>query len=187
LHFKHRGQYQVCRLLFPAFCIRFEGFSHEFYSRPTGDFCKDVSKLGLTKVEVRLDCASLLESMVEQARLVTFRAVARATSSVVSPNRIHATSLSKPSATTLAGPFTSVLSLSEEATAGSPTLQKARTSALRLNTILEGKAPTPHGGEDTLSPLLHKSFARKEFIRYMGPRCCFQRSQPFSQATVHGK
>mmetsp|Transcript_23456 Transcript_23456/g.39787 ORF Transcript_23456/g.39787 Transcript_23456/m.39787 type:complete len:544 (-) Transcript_23456:224-1855(-) len=104
-----------------------------------GHFSKSGSP-GLTKVEVRIDTTALLESMVEQARLVVFKAVARATGGVQSPEskpKRHVVDNSNPSR--LAG-FSSALNLSADAAAKSPRLQKARSSALRLNSILQGKS-----------------------------------------------
>ncbi len=93
---------------------------------------------GLIRVDIRLDTNSLFESMVEQARLVVFKAVARATS-------VNTDSLVKPSqpAPTNAGnlsSFNSALNLSPDAVAQSPKLQKAQSSALRLNSVLHGKS-----------------------------------------------
>lgn len=114
----------------------------------TGHFAKG-DQPGLLKVDVRLDTNSLLESMVEQARLVVFKAVARATSvnmdslnkKPVKPN------VNKESMST----FSSALNLSADAVAQSPSLQKARSSALRLNSILQG-----NGGGPSMSPMPSK-------------------------------
>ena len=70
---------------------------------------------GLMRVDIRLDTASLLESMVEQARLVVFKAVARATS-------INTDSLTKPNVKVANQPgnlstFNSALNLSADAVA----------------------------------------------------------------------
>lgn len=152
---------------------------------------------GLEKVDIRLDTNVLLESMVEQARLVVFKAVARATSVNVdgltkpkemqtgnSQNTNHNNSSSNhsmraPSSNSLhhssyqssngssnssntnsqqnqnMSSFSSALNLSADAVANSPHLQKARSSALRLNSILQGKS----SGGPSLS--LHQSGGSK--------------------------
>jgi hypothetical protein len=98
-------------------------------------------KPGLIRVDIRLDTNSLLESMVEQARMIVFKAVARATA-------VNTDSLAKPmnnisqNHSQNVSSFNSVLNLSADAVAQSPQLQKARTSALRLNNVLHGKATT---------------------------------------------
>lgn len=114
-----------------------------------GSFGKDSSHL--RSVDVRLDVKALLTNMVEQARLVVFHAVASATKTTV-PAHSNGPSpeeevVSQPvmqdssiaSAKSLAG-FRSALSLSQSDAEKSPRLQKAQASALRLNSVLHGKA-----------------------------------------------
>lgn len=104
-----------------------------------GTFAND-GTFGLTKIDVRLDTGALLESMVEQARLAVFRAVARATS--VKTDSSTATS-NATAAAALSG-LTFSLNISDEPDSNtrppSTQLQKARSSALRLNSVLHGKS-----------------------------------------------
>lgn len=83
----------------------------------------------------------LLDSMVEQARLVVFKAVARVSAIDVHktkiPSQQHTSTIS--SNTSLSG-FSSALNLSADIASQSPKLQKAQSSALRLNSILQGKS-----------------------------------------------
>lgn len=120
-----------------------------------GDFSKEVGlKLsGLLKVDIRLDIGALLESMVEQARLVVFKAVARATSAadvaLLSVKAGQSTQLMRPnvSSQSLSG-FSSALNLTTAVTSKSPRLQKAQESAVRLNSVLQGTksdVPTMEG------------------------------------------
>lgn len=104
-----------------------------------GHFSKNGSP-GLTKVEVRLDTSALLDSMVEQARLVVFKAVARATGGVQETGSSSKRQVSQNTNPTRLAGFSSALNLSADAAAKSPRLQKARSSALRLNSILQGKS-----------------------------------------------
>jgi hypothetical protein len=106
----------------------------------------------LIKVEILLDTGALLDSMVQQARMVVFKAVAKATAAndAAPPEmkndmgKLHlgpAPSAAAPAAT-LSG-FSSALNLSSVAPPAGPyqpshKLQKARCSALRLNSVLEG-------------------------------------------------
>jgi hypothetical protein len=97
---------------------------------------------GIVKIEVNLDTAVLLDSMVEQARLVVFKAVARVTAIDVDKTKMptqQQTPTVISSNTSLSG-FSSVLNLSAEMASQSPKLQKAQSSALRLNSILQGKS-----------------------------------------------
>ena len=93
---------------------------------------------GLIRVDIRLDTNSLFESMVEQARLVVLKAVARATAantdSIVKPAQTAPTNAANLSS------FNSALNLSPDAVAQSPQLQKAQSSAMRLNSVLHGKS-----------------------------------------------
>jgi len=119
-----------------------------FASFSTGNFAKDET-LGLTKVDVRLDTGVLLESMIEQARLAVFKAVARATS--VTPDIMTVpTGAFSQAPSSLAGFGASLKISSNESTSssssgdsiGHPSTQmlKARSSALRLSNVLHGKA-----------------------------------------------
>jgi hypothetical protein len=127
----------------------------------------DGTSLGLAKIDIRLDTGALLDSMVQQARMVVFKAVAKATAATESVPRDMKSDLDKkidiratplPS-TTLSG-FSSSLNLSSPS-GSSPSsgvehgthqpnhrLQKARSSALRLNSVLQGGA-----GKSGASPL----------------------------------
>jgi len=110
-----------------------------------GHFSKGTQP-GLMKVDIRLDTNALFKSMVEQARLVVFKAVARATNvstpkgetdaSKTSDRSRKSTSNKGTNSRALAS-FSSALSLSVAATADSPRLQKARHSALKLNSVLQ--------------------------------------------------
>ena len=124
--------------------------------------------MGLVKVDIRLDTGALLDSMVQQARMVVFKAVAKATAATGAlPSDVGnklglgsaATQGQAPSAT-LSG-FSSALNLSSSpgsvaASSGvergphqpNHRLQKARSSALRLNSVLQGDA-----GKGGASPL----------------------------------
>jgi hypothetical protein len=110
----------------------------------TGHFARG-DQPGLKKVDIRLDTNALFESMVEQARLVVFKAVARATSASVrpstpaSPGSSNDTSKPVVSDQRALSSFSSALKLTPDALAKSPRLEKARSSALRLNSILQGK------------------------------------------------
>jgi len=95
------------------------------------------SKPGLTKVAITLDTKALLESMVEQARLVVFKAVARATPGGQKAPKQHAPATNGGG---MDSSFSSALNLSDDAAAQSTRLQKAKSSALRLNSILQGKS-----------------------------------------------
>jgi len=114
-----------------------------------GHFSKG-NQPGLMKVDIRLDTNALFKSMVEQARLVVFKAVARATN-VGTPNGDTDTgvNIDKRRKTTnnrgttnprALASFSSALSLSADAAADSPRLQKARHSAIKLNSILQGSS-----------------------------------------------
>lgn len=101
-------------------------------------------------MDVRLDTGALLESMVEQARLVVFKAVARATS--VSDQTTIPSASAPAEAAALSG-FSSSLSIAED-TMNEPQsahLLKARSSALRLTNILHGKSD--EADKDIATPL----------------------------------
>jgi len=95
----------------------------------------------LTKIEVNLDTGALLDSMVEQARLVVFKVVTRAIAVNVDKPLPPKQDL-RPTPASLSG-FSSALKLSPDVAAQSPKLQKALSSALRLNSILQGKGSGP--------------------------------------------
>lgn len=110
-----------------------------------GTFTKD-GTLGLTKVDIRLDTRVLLDSMIEQARLAVFKAVARATS--VTPDLATAptSALSQAPSASLAG-FRGTLKKSDSSSSsssgdslGQAQMLKAQSSALRLSNVLHGKA-----------------------------------------------
>lgn len=90
-------------------------------------------------MDVRLDTGAFLECMVEQARLVVFKAVARATSVTDHPTRPSASASTEHAA--LSG-FRSSLSIAEDTPSEpqSAHLLKARSSALRLSNILHEKS-----------------------------------------------
>jgi len=109
-----------------------------------GDFSED-DPTALSKVTIQLDSGTLLSSMVDQARMAVFKTVAKVTTGLANP-------ASKPAApaanvSQLPGGFSSSLRLSAASATGSPALAKARSSALRLNTVLQGggKSETPAG------------------------------------------
>lgn len=93
----------------------------------------------------------MLNAMSEQARVVVFKAVASATKTPLPPDAVatlKANSLNEEmsstrpitllNASTLAG-FKSAMNLTPSLADKSPRLQKARSSALRLNGVLHGK------------------------------------------------
>lgn len=100
----------------------------------------------LVRADIRLDTGALLDSMVQQARMVVFKAVAKATSATGTldldgkdPNSMD---LGSAPSTTLSG-FSSALNLSSSSSKNSAPqpghrLQKARKSALKLNSVLQG-------------------------------------------------
>lgn len=117
---------------------------------------------GLVKVDIRLDTGAMLDSMVQQARMVVFKAVAKATSASdpASPFdtrrdfNVETIAEEEPglaTSTTLSG-FSNALKLSPDAVDSSGThqpghrLQKARSSALKLNSVLHGDVGKPSVG-----------------------------------------
>jgi hypothetical protein len=115
--------------------------------------------LGLIKVDIRLDTGAMLDSMVQQARMIVFKAVAKATSTAESLapepksgtiDTISEEEVAATSSNTLSG-FSSALNISagpgSEVSPGphepSHRLQKARSSALKLNSVLQGEAGKP--------------------------------------------
>eukprot|EP00542_Grammatophora_oceanica_P020579 CAMPEP_0194048794 /NCGR_PEP_ID=MMETSP0009_2-20130614/28566_1 /TAXON_ID=210454 /ORGANISM="Grammatophora oceanica, Strain CCMP 410" /LENGTH=575 /DNA_ID=CAMNT_0038694779 /DNA_START=79 /DNA_END=1806 /DNA_ORIENTATION=- len=106
----------------------------------SGNFASG-SAAGLVKVDVRLDTGAFLESMVEQARLVVFKVVARATKVEVDRKKTGGASTSNEAPASSLSGFGSSLNLSStNLTSDSPRLKKARASALRLNSILQSNA-----------------------------------------------
>jgi len=121
----------------------------------SGNFEKGMDGLGmgLVKVDVLLDTGVMLESMVQQARMIVFKAVAKATSATDasqpdSNGESRQVDPRQPLATTLAG-FSSALNISSGASEGSHQpvhrLHKARSSALKLNNVLEGDGGQQNG------------------------------------------
>jgi hypothetical protein len=118
---------------------------------PSANFATDPTQDGgLLKVTVRLDTGCMLNSLVDQARLLVFKAVASVTKTQLPPSPSYSKDdqdLPSVASAKLDG-FRSALTLSPDTggTGGNtdeavPRLQKARNSALRLNSILlHGKA-----------------------------------------------
>lgn len=117
--------------------------------------------LGLVKVDIALDTGAMLDSMIQQARMIVFKAVAKATSAAegpsvdTKPGAVDTISEDDPVPTTsqpLAG-FSSALNMTS-GSAGSSVepgphqpghrLQKARSSALKLNSVLQGNPAMPN-------------------------------------------
>lgn len=125
----------------------------------------------LKKVVVRLDTGVMLSSMVDQARVLVFKAVANATKSPIplessgtAPNpanddmQAEDTLISVPTSSSRMGNpamlsgFRSALNLSSTGPGGAlnPSLQKARSSALRLNSVLYGNITRKESKESNL-------------------------------------
>jgi hypothetical protein len=112
--------------------------------------------LGLIRVDIRLDTGAMLDSMVQQARMVVFKAVAKATSATESmqleakgdPSPKQTPDLGPAPSATLSG-FSSALNISSGAPEGTHQpahrLQKARSSALKLNSVLQGEPGKQNG------------------------------------------
>jgi len=108
-------------------------------------FAGETASSGLKQVQLRVDTGVLLKSMVDQARIVVLKAVATATNTSVkelptataSAKREEENEKALAATTEALGSFRSALKLSR--TEADPRLQKARTSALRLNRALHGK------------------------------------------------
>jgi len=100
---------------------------------------------GLKQVQVRVDTDVLIKAMVDQARIVVLKAVATATDTTVRdfPKMASQNDTEKEKAVVAAstteslGSFRHAMTLSRSE--ADPRLQKARTSALRLNRVLHGK------------------------------------------------
>jgi hypothetical protein len=116
-----------------------------------------LSEIGLKKVTVRLDTGVVVGSLVEQARIVVLKAVASLTKTSVPAPNPHSphkpqrppmipeegpaqdSSSSLVSAANLAS-LRSALNLPHAQVDMSPRLEKARSSALKLNNVLHGKS-----------------------------------------------
>lgn len=91
-------------------------------------------------MDIRLDSSALLKSMGDQARLAVFKTVAGVNTSDLKPGAPPVVQAQpKPPIAGLTG-FSSSLRLSSSAATNSPQLAKARSSALRLNSVLQGSA-----------------------------------------------
>ena len=115
--------------------------------------------MGLLKIDIRLDTGAMLDSMVQQARIIVFKAVAKATSAAEALP-VDSKAASKVGAlpddefgvasTTLSG-FSSALNLSPVSAENTHfphpahRLQKARSSALKLNSVLQGGVGEANG------------------------------------------
>lgn len=90
-------------------------------------------------MDVRLDAKTFLASMVDQARLAVFRTVAKVTTGDSKPAAINPPSKPvPPPVAQISGGFSNTLRLTPAAASNSPLLEKARSSALRLNSVLQG-------------------------------------------------
>lgn len=113
---------------------------------------KDTVTKGLGKVDVFLDTSIVQKNMVEHARIVVFKAVATATKTTIPDGMTESNSPPGPEAptdgpervesnivsTNLSG-LRSSLVISNADPQEAPKLQKAMTSALRLNNVLMGR------------------------------------------------
>lgn len=91
---------------------------------------------------MRLDTRVLLESMIEQARLAVFKAVARATSTPeipISPVSRTPASLAGLASVNISSIDSDSSSFSGESMRNDSQILKARSSALRLSNVLHGK------------------------------------------------
>lgn len=118
----------------------------------------------MKKVSVQIEKSVVLKSMVDQARMVVLKAVASATNipvpvTTVLPKKSLA---SKPlpaeesasdssSSSATVGTFQNSTSLSPATEEASTRLQKARTSALRLNSVLHGRSLVGSSSTNSLS------------------------------------
>lgn len=121
----------------------------------------DPSSYRLKSVAVRLTSAALLNSMVEQARMIVLKTVAKATKTPVPTSDVLAASSSPNSSAqslsskSLAG-FRSALNLTSPSADSnkneddSPRLEKAQKSALRLSGVLHHNRTTGHGSSANL-------------------------------------
>ena len=110
---------------------------------------------GLIMVEVNLDVGALLDSMVEQARLVVFKVVARATAVDIDTSHLPSSEVAVNSTKKSLANINSSLNYTADRASQSPKLQKAQSSALRLNSILQGQSTSArfaaHDGDHPLS------------------------------------
>lgn len=138
----------------PTHYLSFMFFSNVFVCLdcfPTGDFAEDDQK-ALRKVTIQLDSGTMLSSMVDQARIAVFKTVAKVTTGITqttAPSAAKPAAVPQASVSQLPGGFSSSLRLSNSTATGSPALSKARSSALRLNSVLQGasagKTESPAG------------------------------------------
>lgn len=102
-----------------------------------GNFAKAYPK-GLEKIVILLDSGALVGSMVEKARLVVFKTVASVTAADLKVKRPEPDPSAAAPMLNLSGGFSSSLRLTTTQATNSPRLAKARSSALRLNSVLQG-------------------------------------------------
>jgi hypothetical protein len=108
-----------------------------------GNFAQEYPK-GLEKVIILLDSDALIGSMVEKARLVVFKTVASVTAADLKVKRPDPDASAAAPMVNLSGGFSSSLRLTTTQATNSPRLAKARTSALRLNSVLQGTSAGTH-------------------------------------------
>lgn len=140
--------------------------SSTFTIIPPASFDTNIANPGITKLEVRLTSATLLGSMVEQARMVVLRTVATATKTEVpipfndeghqpvsNAQEIVSSSSHQASQTgAKLSTFGSALNLTSgnatRSDGNGPRLQKARASALKLTSVLHhsSDADNPNAG-----------------------------------------
>lgn len=115
--------------------------------RRAANFDKDETG-SLTSVDIALDTGVMLDSMVQQARMVVFKAVAKATSSGqllpsldgdMDPSSARGKSEVAP---TLSGSSHKPPNPNEKSLPHSLLQQKSRASALKLNSVLQGSSDT---------------------------------------------
>jgi hypothetical protein len=119
---------------------------------------------GLVKVDIRLDTGALLDSMVQQARMVVFKAVAKATAATDSLQLDATSGDARLNPSPLSG-FSSALNLSSNTSMSgvggghsgtlepgphepAHRLQKAKSSALKLGSVLSVAAPPANASFD---------------------------------------
>lgn len=140
-------------VLFFMWYVYFDIFSITLFSGHFSDITTGASP-GLKMIEVNLDVGALLESMVEQARLVVFKVVARATAVDVDTSYLPSSEVAANSTNKSVACLNSSLNLTADRASRSQKLQKAQSSALRLNSILQGQPSTPRlAAHDTEHPL----------------------------------
>lgn len=115
----------------------------------------------MTKVDVLLDTGALLESMIEQARLAVFKAVARATHVTDRPTipltsaPVEPAALSEFSSSLSIADTTPTIAEDAPSQPQSTQLLKTQSSAVRLSNILHGKSD--EAGKDTTNTSLIKT------------------------------